>query len=200
MDIWEALLRSDKTVFTTRDAALLTNSGLSSVCQTLERLEEKNIVKKVLRGVWAVAGDQRFSPLSIVPYLNPSHKTYVSFVSAMHIHGMISQIPQMITCASTAHGRRVATPVGTFLVHQIEPAFFAGFEWHKSGNFLIATPEKALVDSLYIASRRGKRYSSFPEIEFPKNFKKRSAIEWLKLIKDQRLRGSVREKLEKILK
>jgi len=39
--------------------------------------------------------------------------------------------------------------MGTFSVHQIAPSLFNGFDWYTGGgNFLIAEPEKALVDSL----------------------------------------------------
>lgn len=198
-DIWRAILKSNRMVFSTRDCAALTGLSLSQASQMLGRLEKKRIMTRVMRGVWAVTGDKRFSPLSIIPYLNNGQQNYLSFASALHLHGMLSQIPQIVTVASLSHGRRVDTPAGTFLMHQIEPGFFAGFNWHESGNFLVATPEKALVDSFYIASRRGRRYANFPEIEFPKGFSKRKAREWIASIKNPQIRTCVYGKLEDLL-
>ncbi|MFH0800281.1 MAG: type IV toxin-antitoxin system AbiEi family antitoxin domain-containing protein [Pseudomonadota bacterium] len=197
--IWKTILELDRFVFTTREIAALAGSSVSAMTQGLARLEKAGILKKVLRGVWALSGDRRFSAFDVVPFLDAGRLCYVSFVSAMHAHGMISQIPQLITVAATSHGRRISTPVGTFLVHQIGPELFRGYDWSRNGRFLIAEPEKALIDSLYIASRRGRRYSAFPEIEFQRGFSKARARGWLEEIKDPALRKSVGFKLEKVL-
>lgn len=199
-DIWRAILKSNWLVLSTRDIAALTGLSLSQVSQMLGRLEKKNILTRVMRGVWALTGDKRFSPMSIIPYLNNGQQNYLSFASALHLHGMLSQIPQIITVATLSHGRRVDTPAGSFLIHRIEPGFFAGFNWHESGNFLVATPEKALVDSFYIASRRGRRYANFPEFDFPKGFSKRKAREWVELIKNPQIKTSIRGKLEALFR
>ena len=198
-EIWRILQELDRLVFTTREIAALTGTGLSAASQGLKRLEAAGVLRRAMQGVWALAGDRRFSAFALVPYLNPNGQAYVSFLSAMHIHGMLSQIPKTITVASTAHARLVVTPVATFQIHQIGPEFFDGFEWSANGRFLIATPEKALVDSLYIASRRGRRYSSFPEIELPRGFSKLRARSWLGRIRSEKLRASVAEKLGRIL-
>lgn len=67
------------------------------------------------------------------------------------------------------------------------------------GAFLVASPEKALVDCLYIASRRGKNYGTFPELEFPRGFRRRRARGWVARIRDARLRAAVAQKLEALL-
>ena len=197
-DIWLAVQRLDRLLFTTREVAAVTNSSISSTTQKLSRLEEKGIIKKIMRGLWALVSDKKFSNLMLVPFLETSGQNYISFLSAMHLHGMISQIPQIITVASTAHSKKINTPIGTYLIHQIEPSFFAGFEWSKNNTYLIATPEKALIDCLYIATKRGQKYSSFPEIELPKGFSKQKAREYIKLICDPRIRALVLEKFERL--
>lgn len=198
-DLWRTILELDRLVFTTREIAALTGSSMSAASQSLARLDGAGVVKRVLQGVWAIAADARFSPFSLVPFLTAGQPCYVSFVSALHLHGMISQIPQTITIASTAHTRRIVTPVAAFSLHRIEPGFFAGFDWSDNGRFLIATPEKALADSLYIASRRGRRYAAFPEISFPRCFSVAKARRWLARIRNPRLRASVADKLEYLL-
>ena len=199
LDIWQAINKLDRLVFTTREIAQVTESSLSSTTQRLVRLEEKKIVKKIVKGVWALIYDKRFSPFMIIPFLSPSHQSYVSFISALHLYGIISQIPQTITIASTAHSKKITTPIGTYIIHQLEPSFFVGFNWHESGHFLIATPEKALVDCVYISTRKKNVYSSFPELEFPKNFSKKEVVKYIGLIKDKNSRHAVRKKMETIL-
>ncbi len=199
LDIWQAINKLDRLVFTTREVAELTGSSLSSTTQRLVRLEEKKIVKKMLKGVWALIYDKRFSPFMLIPFLSQSHQNYVSFISALHLYGIISQIPQTITIASIAHSKKIITPIGTYIIHQLEPSFFAGFHWHEGGHFLIATPEKAFVDCLYISTRRKNAYSSFPELEFPKSFSKKEVIKYVRLIKDKNVRYAVQKKMEAIL-
>lgn len=196
--IWKTIQRLDRLVFTTRELSASTGLSISSTSQGLSKLEGEGVLKRVMQGVWAMVGDRRFSPFMLVPFLSPAHQNYVSFISAMHIYGMISQIPQTVTVASTAHTKKIATPVATFSIHQIDPYFFAGFDWHKNGHYLIATPEKAWIDCLYISSRRGKRYASFPEVEFPHKFSIQKARKWADEIRDTRLRKSVIEKFEKL--
>lgn len=199
MTIWQAIQKLDRLVFTTREISFLTGMSLSAASQMLDRMNKKGLLKKIKRGVWALTNDKRFSPYLLVPHLESSHICYVSFISALHIYGIIEQIPQTITVATTAHGKTIATPAGVFRLHQIAPSFFCGFDWHESRNFLIAAPEKALVDSLYLASRKGKKYASFPELHFPSHFKKKTVVAWALKIKDHRIQRSVLDKLKELL-
>ncbi len=189
LSVIQAINKTGRLVFTTREIATIRGSSVSSNTQCLNRLEKQGIVMKIVQGVWGVTGDKRFSPFLVVPYLNPAHRSYVSFLSALHIYGIISQIPQVMTIASTAHSKRIRTPVGTYQTHQISPDFFDGFDWNSSGDYLIASPEKALVDCLYLASRKGKQYAHFPELDFGE-LNRKKVMDWIRRIKDTRIRKS----------
>jgi predicted transcriptional regulator of viral defense system len=166
------------------------------VTQALNYLARQGLIFKVYRGVWAEAGAARVSPYMVVPFLFPRQRAYVSFVSALHLHGIIEQIPQVITLASTLHTKTLKTTVGVFGVHRIAPYFFKGFDWYKgSGSFLIAEPEKALVDSLYLSACRKRQFGYFPELHFPKTFSFRKADGWAKTIANAMVRINVRRKL-----
>jgi hypothetical protein len=187
-------------VFTTREIALLAGGSLSAVSHSLKRMERQGIVRGVLRGLWCDPSDPRFTPFLLVPFLAGGHQAYVSFLSALNLHGMIEQIPHSVFCATTGHTRLKRTPVGTFSFHRIHPNFFAGFDWYRGGReFLIATPEKALVDSLYLSSRRGKQFRFFPEIEFGREFRFREVQRWAKQIPDPRIRKYVQERLQALM-
>ncbi|MGB9004495.1 MAG: hypothetical protein WCB96_02100 [Candidatus Aminicenantales bacterium] len=124
----------------------------------------------------------------------------MSFISALHLHGIVGQIPRIVTLASPAHSKTIVTSLGTFSVHRIAPAFFAGFRWYKeSGAFLVADPEKALVDSLYLSARKKRPYGHFPELDFPRLFSFKKAREWAERIPDERIRKNVEKKLEAII-
>jgi predicted transcriptional regulator of viral defense system len=193
----QAIHKTGRLVFTTREIAAIRGSSISSNTQCLSRLEKQHIITKILQSVWAVTSDKRFSPYLVVPYLAVNHRSYISFISALHIYGVISQIPQVITVASTAHSKKMKTPVGTYFIHQISPDFFDGFDWNSGGDYLIASPEKALVDCLYLASRKGKQYAHFPELDL-ENISRKKTMEWVKRIKDARVRRSVTTMAQKI--
>ncbi|MCK4947486.1 MAG: type IV toxin-antitoxin system AbiEi family antitoxin domain-containing protein [Candidatus Aureabacteria bacterium] len=185
----------NRPVFTTSEVMALSGKSPSTITQSLNYLQKQGLLIKVQRGIWAEA-DSRISPYSIIPFLTPRHRAYVSFVSALHLHGMIEQIPQVITLASTSHTRTVYTKMGTFAIHQIAPQFFKGFDWyHGDGNFLIAQPEKALVDSLYLSAHKKKQFGFFPEMSFPKSFSFARARKWVKCISIPSVRLYVEKKL-----
>lgn len=127
-------------------------------------------------------------------------RAYVSFLSALHLYGIIEQIPQVVTIASTAHTKILTTKIGTFSVHRIAPSFFTGFNWYqKTGNFLIAEPEKALVDCIYLSARRKKQFGYFPELHFPETFSFKKVREWVEKIPSPKISVYVRKKFESII-
>ena len=200
VSLLKAIRILDRPVFTARELSAVSAHSFSSVSQSLKRLAREEMVTQIKKGLWADIHSPQFSPLVVINFLLSRHRTYLSFVSALHLHGMVSQIPRVITLASTAHSQVIRTPVGVYSIHQITPSFFGGFDWYQGkGGFLIAEAEKALVDCLYIASRKGRRFASFPELTFPEGFKKAKAFGWVGRISDRRLRVSVRSKLEHLL-
>jgi predicted transcriptional regulator of viral defense system len=186
-----------RPVFTTHELIGASGKSPSTTVQSLNRLVEQGLLIKIYRGVWAEARDKRVSVFEVIPCLFPRQRVYVSFISALHLYGILEQIPQVITLASTAHTRIIRTQAGVFSVHQIDPAIFDGFDWYKGeGNFLIAEPEKALIDSLYLSSRKKKQFGHFPELHFPPEFSFKKAMKWVKRIPEEKIRLYVLKKLE----
>lgn len=197
--IMSFIRKLDRPVFTTHELSALSGKSLSTVTQSLNYLRKVGLILKIYRGIWAEAKYQQLSPYTVVPFLLPSHRAYVSFISALHLHGIIEQIPQEITLASTCHSKRVTTGIGAFSIHRITPLFFKGFGWYKgTGSFLIAEPEKALVDSFYISACRKKQFGFFPELHFPKSFSMRKVKDWVKKIPDVKIRSYVLKKANSI--
>lgn len=200
MPVLVAIKKINRQVFTTREVAMLHGASLPAATQALNRLAKNGILLKVSKGVWVLQlGGKSVSPYSIIQFLLPSHRAYVSFLSALHLHGIIEQIPQSIMLASTGHTKTVKTKLGTFLFHKMAPEFFKGFIWYKgAGEFLIAEPEKAVVDCLYLSARKKRQFGHFPELHFPGSFSLKKAQRWVNEIPDRRLRASVLGKLKAI--
>ncbi|RPJ37137.1 MAG: hypothetical protein EHM21_18395 [Chloroflexi bacterium] len=99
-----------------------------------------------------------------------------------------------------AHTRTIRTPAGVFAAHRLSPDFFFGFDWYKgTGAFLVASPEKALLDCLYLAARKKRQFGHFPELEFPASFSFRKARVYAQRIRDPRLQSAVLKRLESIV-
>jgi predicted transcriptional regulator of viral defense system len=183
-------------VFTTFE--LSTSSGKSSsvVIQGLNNLVEDGLIIKVYRGIWAQVGNEQLSPYAAIPYLLTRHRAYVSFISALYLYNIVEQIPQVITLASTSHTKLIRTKLGVFSFHQLTPKFFSGFNWYKGGGkFLIAEPEKALVDSFYLSACRKKQFGHFPELFFSKSFSFKKVKQWALRIPDPKIRAHVFKKI-----
>jgi predicted transcriptional regulator of viral defense system len=155
-------------IFTTREFARLAGISVAGASKRLARLRDHNVsFVQITRGVWANTGHPYFNVLACVPVLLGSEQGYVSFLSALHIHGAIAQIPAHVQIATTGHGRKVRTPVATFELLQIKPEMVSrGVEWSDSPlPYRIATVEKALLDTFYIATRKKRRFAKLPELQ-----------------------------------
>jgi predicted transcriptional regulator of viral defense system len=193
-----ALIRQTKSlVFTTREFAMLGNISITFASQMLRRLTAKNKLNRLYQGVWADTENPEYNVYLVTPFLTRPHPAAVSLLSALHLQGMIEQIPQTIYIVSTAPTKKVKTPVADYSIHQITPLLFTDYEFYRNeGNFLIASPEKALFDCAYFSARKGKRFSVLPEISFPKSFKQRKVFDFVKKIPFKKLRKGVERKLE----
>lgn len=198
--IMSFIRKLDRPVFTTHELSVLSGKSLSTVTQSLNYLEKEGLILKIYRGIWAETGHPHFSPYTVIPFLLPSHHAYLSFISALHLYGIIEQIPQEITLASTGHTKKLTTRIAAFSIHRITPLFFKGFGWYKgTGSFLIAEPEKALIDSLYLSACKKKEFGYFPELHFPRSFSIKRVKDWAKKIPDVKIRSYVQKKINSIL-
>jgi hypothetical protein len=166
----------DPIIFTTRDYANLHGVSMPAASKRLSRMAGKSLLTRVTKGIWANASHPHFHPLACVPYLLGKEQGYVSFLTALHLHGLISQIPKTIQIATTGRGRTLESPVGRYEFFQIKPEIMKqGAEWSETHlPYLVATAEKALIDTLYLSTRKNRRFARLPEVEFTQTtFRKR---------------------------
>ncbi len=163
----ELLNSNDFVVFTTREFASHVGISMSAAAKRLSRLSEKKFLIRVTKGVWANTGHPYFHPLCCVPYLLGKEQGYVSFLTALHLHGVVSQIPKTIQVATTGRARSLDSPVGRYEFFQIKPELMTqGVDWSESQlPYLVASAEKALLDTLYLATRKNRRFARMPELD-----------------------------------
>ena len=172
---------ADFIIFTTRDFANYNSISIPAASKHLLRLADKRLLTRITKGLWANTGHPHFHPLACVPYLLGNEQGYVSFLSALHLHGLISQIPKSLQIATTGHARTLNSPVGQYEFLQIKPELMKqGIKWSDTHlPYLIATAEKALIDTLYLSTRKNRRFASLPEVDiWHTSFRKRK-FEWL---------------------
>ncbi len=197
LSVLAAIQRMDAPSFTTRDAAahLRVANGHASV--SLGRLASAGHLLRLRRGVWALP--DRVDALSLPECLTAPLPAYVSLQSALYLHGMIAQMPALTYAVSLARTRRFTSPLGTVSIHHVQPAFFFGFEDAGRRGGRLATPEKALVDFLYLRPARSRLFRALPELEWPSRFNFRIARSIVKRISSTRRRALVSRALEQLL-
>ena len=152
---------------------------------------------RLRRGVWALPN--RVDPLALPEYLTAPFPAYVSLQSALYLHGMISQMPAVTYAVTLARTRRFTTPLGTVSLHHVQPSFFFGFEDAGRSGGRLATPEKALVDFLYLTPARSRLFRALPELEWPKRFSVSAARGVVERIEPVRRRTLVGRKLRQLM-
>ena len=187
-----------RRVFTSAELGVVSARSGSVVSQGLAVMQRQGLALRLGHGLWS-AGAEPPGQYEVVPHLLPKQRVYVSFTSALHLHGVIEQIPQVITLASTAHTRLLATRAGSFALHHLAPEMFCGFDWDGRRGFALASPEKALVDCLYVSAFRKRQFSHFPELDLER-LELKKARAWAARIKNPMAREHVLKRLAGLFK
>lgn len=198
VEVLRAVGSLDAPAFTTQDAAARLGVPPAHASVALGRLRRSGLLLRLRRGVWALPG--RVDPLALPELLTAPFPAYVSLQSALYLHGMVSQVPALTYAVTLARTRRWRTPLGTVSLHHVEPSFFFGYEEAGRAGGRLATPEKALVDVLYLGPARSGLFRALPEVEWPSRFDVRAARAIVDGIRSASRRGAVARRLEELLR
>jgi len=108
------------------------------------RLVKKGLAKRIMEGTISLTDD----PFVIATQLvEPS---YVSLTGALYLRDLVRQVPNLVEGVTTRNTRRF--PSLGIEYHRVQPSLFFGYErLAKKGSYaLVATPEKALLDMIYL--------------------------------------------------
>ena len=153
------LHRLELGVFTTADAAKVLGGSSAYVNLFLHRLATRHEIERIGRGIYALKGAGRFE---IANAVEPNG--YISGVAALFYYDLINQDPLVIDIASSrrSFAKEIRYRESTISVKVIKISIkrFFGFRKEKGsvGYFLIAEPEKAILDTLYIYKNRLASY------------------------------------------
>lgn len=183
--------------FTTSDAAAAVRLSGEAASQALRRLAAAGLVTPVRKGLWTTRESP--DPLTLGDYVTAPHPSYVSLQSALHLHGMIEQIPNVTYLVSLGRTAQIETLVGAFSVHHIGPQLFGGATLDHRTGVRLASPEKALIDFLYLSPARSRLFARLPELELPAAFSRVQARRWVGRIPSPRARTIVARELDRLL-
>lgn len=119
-----------------------------SLYKKIARLIKGKILKPLINGKYEylLKNTNDFSKSNFL--YQPS---YISLESALSFYSIITQFSYEITAITIKKTKSINIDEKAFSYTKIKPDFFFGYE--NKGEFLIATPEKALLDYLYLGSK-----------------------------------------------
>lgn len=147
--IYRTLREDGITIFTTTDLRRRFGVGSDNTAyKILQRLTIKGLLTRIQGGLYQVTDSpvHDFTLANII--VTPS---YVSLESALSRYGILSQFPFVVTSVTPKKGKKVETINKTLEYAHIASHLFSGFV--KEHDYLIATPEKALFDMVYLAAK-----------------------------------------------
>ena len=143
----ETLQRIDKIYYTIADLRKITRLSTNSLYVVLSRLVRRKSLIRLTSGVFMVSDKYNQIDVAANMLYQPS---YLSFESALSRYGILSQVPYALTFATTKKTLSKKMDGVAVEYRMLKKSLFFGFE--RSGLLFIATPEKALLDTLYFAS------------------------------------------------
>ncbi|MBU4210252.1 hypothetical protein KKC08_01335 [Patescibacteria group bacterium] len=137
---------------TLRDILNIKNED--SFFDVIKRLRRSGVIKKIERNKYLLKGKLEFNDFALANFIySPS---YVSFESALNFHGILSQFPLEISSATTKNTKKKSVEGRHFFYCQIKKSLFWGYV--KKDSYLMAVPEKALIDQFYLYTKGLKSF------------------------------------------
>lgn len=162
IEVREELAKLNLPAFTLQDVVGIFQIEKTHASHLMTRLTHSGSFIKVKRGLWAWPNTD---PLTLTSFLSSPFPSYISLQSALFYHGIIEQVPAYFYVVTLGRKQKCSTPFGTFSMHHINVNFFTGFETHYNPFYQIATPEKAMLDYLYMSRIEPSLFGTLPEID-----------------------------------
>ena len=138
-----------KTLFTVTELANVAGVSRGALNVELSRLRADGILVRYAQGLYGtpgtVAPDMLLHAMDRHAYLTGSY--------ALHVHGLITQVPRRITCFTDRYSPRARvrdTPVGCFQFTCVRSRVY-----RPPPKSVLAPPEQALCDFVFLMRREG---------------------------------------------
>ena len=132
-------------------------AGYSNPNAKIKLLVEQGFLVPLKRGLYFVSQDITQQEPCLGLIANHLYvPSYVSMHYALWQYGLIPERVMLITNITTCHARNFNNSLGSFVYHNVNRAYFAlGVTSNTEGtsSYAIATPEKALVDTILFTTK-----------------------------------------------
>jgi predicted transcriptional regulator of viral defense system len=193
----ELLEKINSPVFSTQDLKI---SGISMLPYQISKLNKDGYIKKIKNGLYAFSNKKE-----LINQEHLAHKiyepSYISLEWALHYYGLIPEIVYNVTSISTKATRKFKNDFGLFIYRNIKKELFWGYKKEeKNGQaYLIAEPEKALLDYIYFNLPKIKNDADIEELRLNSALLKKMDIKKLKEYADLFKNKKITELITKIV-
>lgn len=174
----ELLEKISSPIFSIQDLKI---SGISMLPYQISKLNKDGYIQKIKNGLYVFSNKKELVPIEHIAFkiYNPS---YISLEWALHYYGLIPEIVYNITSISTKATRKFKNSFGVFIYRNIKKELFWGYKKEeKNGQiYLIAEPEKALLDYIYFNLSKIKSADDIEELRLNYSLIKKLDVKKLK--------------------
>lgn len=144
----QTLQASGKKVFTSADLQKILQTNTDAYAYVLAgKLVKEGVLERVSKGYYILTSN-RPSDFEVANILyRPS---YVSLDSALNYYGILVQSPQQVMSVTSKRATNIENNGKTFAYMHLDQKYFTDYQ--KTDDFLIASPEKALVDAMFFTA------------------------------------------------
>jgi len=126
-----------------------------AVRAALVRQEERGIVEHLGKKIFINRLTEQFSYRELIGILRPD--AYLSLQSVLRDSGVSTQTPKLLTCVTASRPGEFHAKSISILFRRLSRKLFWGYltKQTRYGNYLVAEPEKALLDWIYLLRQEG---------------------------------------------
>lgn len=155
-------LKSIETVYIDAQTLLSLFADYKKPRECIARMVKRGELIRLKNGFYLVADKIQEGPDRVVPYEQIANRlygpSYVSLEWALSFYGMIPERVHTITSMTLGRDKEYHTSIGDFVYHRLTSnSYPLGVVQKKAvdtvGGFLMACPEKALVDLVFISCK-----------------------------------------------
>ena len=161
---------------------------------------KKGYIRRVEKGVYLLAKKEKeIDPMALAGKIYAP--SYLSLEFALNYYGIIPDIPGMYTSVTARKTKNFSNVFGKYHFYTVKPELFTGYTARElRGTFFdIATPEKALMDFLYLHQKKLIAKNDFwreMRIDEDFNFDKKSIESYKTLFNNKKVSTLVESVLE----
>lgn len=180
-------------IFTPQDFQRIFKVSKFAASKFIHQYAKKEFFSKIKNGLYCLNSSNPGSFKLANKIYEPS---YISLETALSFYGIIPETTYSILSISTKATRSFDSLNKNFKYHRIKKELFTGYFFKNQANekFLIAEPEKALLDYLYLNIRNKKEINTRLSL---KKLKKSKIKKWQKLFAISKIDAIIKEIYDK---